>query len=95
MKDDRGDRVFFDGLAVYRRLMECRPRPAYGNGGELLKGQIKMAKTKMVRVTFELTADEAQRVCDIRCEPKPSTAAAQIVRLVLKQQPLKRIAEGV
>ena len=54
-----------------------------------------MAKTKMVRVTFELTADEAQRVCDIRCEPKPSTAAAQIVRLVLKQQPLKRMAEGV
>ena len=60
-----------------------------------MKGQIKMAKTNMVRVTFELTADEAQRVCDIRCEPKPSTAAAQIVRLVLKQQPLKRIAEGV
>ena len=54
-----------------------------------------MAKTKMVRVTFELTEDEAQRVCDIRCEPKPSTAAAQIVRLVLKQQPLKRIAECV
>ena len=86
MKDDRGDRVFFDGLAVYRRLMECRLRPAYGNGGELLKGQIKMAKTKMVRVTFELTADEARKLCDLRCEPKPSTAAAQVVRMAIKAE---------
>lgn len=54
-----------------------------------------MANEKMVRVTFELTEDEAKRVCDIRCEPKVSTAAAQIVRLVLKQKPLKSIAEGL
>lgn len=45
-----------------------------------------MAKKKMVRVTFELTADEAQRVCDMRCEPKPSTAAAQIVRMAIKAE---------
>lgn len=54
-----------------------------------------MAKDNMVRVTFELTEDEAKRVCDIRCEPKVSTAAAQIVRLVLKQVPTKTIAEGM
>lgn len=54
-----------------------------------------MDKRKSVRVTFELTDDEARRVCDIRCEPKVSTAAAQIVRLVLKHRPLKTIAEGV
>ncbi len=52
-------------------------------------------KAKMVRCTFELTEEEANRLCDIRCERKPSTAAAQVVRLVLKQKPLKAIAEGV
>jgi len=37
-----------------------------------------------VRCTFELTNDEAAAICEARCEPKPSTAAAQIVRLYLK-----------
>jgi len=52
-------------------------------------------KPKMVRCTFELTEEEGKHLCDIRCEPKVSTAAAQVVRLVLKQKPLHEIAEGV
>lgn len=38
-----------------------------------------------VRCTFELTKDEAAKLCDLRCEPKPSTAAAQVVRLAIKK----------
>lgn len=52
-------------------------------------------KNENVRCTFELTKAEAAKLCDIRCEPKPSTAAAQVVRLVLKHTPLKEVAEGV
>lgn len=37
-----------------------------------------------VRCSFELSKEEAQRLCDLRCEPKPSTAAAQVVRLAIK-----------
>ena len=44
-----------------------------------------MDKSTMVRVSFELTKEEAERLCAIRCEPKPSTAAAQVVRLTLKR----------
>ena len=39
-----------------------------------------------VRCSFELSKDEAQRLCDLRCEPKPSTAAAQVVRMAIKQE---------
>ena len=39
---------------------------------------------KMVRCTFELTEEEAAKLCDKRCEPKPSTAAAQVVRMFIK-----------
>lgn len=38
-----------------------------------------------VRCTFELTKGEAMAICDARCEPKPSTAAAQIVRKFIKE----------
>lgn len=38
-----------------------------------------------VRCTFELTKDEAAKLCDLRCEPKPSTAAAQVVRLAIRK----------
>lgn len=48
---------------------------------------------KMVRVTFELTEDEAKQVCNIRCEPKVSTAAAQVVRLVLRHTPFEEISK--
>lgn len=40
---------------------------------------------KTVRCTFELTNEEAAKLCDIRCEPKPSTAAAQVVRKAIKE----------
>lgn len=43
---------------------------------------------KKVRCTFDLTESEARKLCDLRCEPKPSTAAAQVCRMVIK-------AEGV
>ena len=39
-----------------------------------------------VRCSFELSKAEAQRLCDLRCEPKPSTAAAQVVRMAIKQE---------
>ena len=29
--------------------------------------------------------DEAAKLCEMRCEPKPSTAAAQVVRLAIKK----------
>ena len=38
-----------------------------------------------VRCTFELTKGEAEKLCEMRCEPKPSTAAAQVVRLAIKK----------
>lgn len=50
-------------------------------------------KEKMVRCTFELTESEAEVLCDIRCEHKVSTAAAQVVRLVLRHTPLAKIGE--
>ena len=42
-------------------------------------------KTKTVRCTFELTEREAEKLCDLRCEPKVSTAAAQVVRIAIKK----------
>lgn len=40
---------------------------------------------KMVRCTFEITEAEAKKLCDLRCEPKVSTAAAQVVRMAIKK----------
>ena len=37
-----------------------------------------------VRCTFDLTKKEAEALCELRCEPKPSTAAAQVVRMAIK-----------
>ncbi len=39
-----------------------------------------------VRCTFDLTKAEAAKLCDMRCEPKPSTAAAQVVRMAIKAE---------
>lgn len=39
---------------------------------------------KKVRCSFELSEKEAEKLCEMRCEPKPSTAAAQIVRMAIK-----------
>ena len=39
-----------------------------------------------VRCTFDLTKAEAAKLCDMRCEPKPSTAAAQVVRMAIKRE---------
>jgi hypothetical protein len=44
-----------------------------------------MEEKKTVRCTFELTEEEAKKLCDIRCEPKVSTAAAQVVRMAIKE----------
>lgn len=38
-----------------------------------------------VRCTFDLTKAEAAKLCDMRCEPKPSTAAAQVVRMAIRK----------
>ena len=45
-----------------------------------------MSEKKMVRIAFELTEDEVDELSSLRCEPKPSTAAAQVVRLALRQK---------
>ncbi len=40
---------------------------------------------RKIRCAFNLTEAEAAAICDARCEPKPSTAAAQIVRKYIKE----------
>ena len=49
------------------------------------KGLTKMSKEAKVRCTFDLSKKEAQKLCEMRCEPKPSTAAAQVVRMAIKE----------
>ena len=44
----------------------------------------KKKDEKKVRCTFDLTENEARKLCDMRCEPKPSTAAAQVVRMAIR-----------
>lgn len=42
------------------------------------------AKVARIRCTFDITQDEAEVLCAMRCEPKPSTAAAQVVRMAIR-----------
>ena len=49
---------------------------------------------KTVRCTFELTQDEAAALCAVRCEPKPSTAAAQAVWMLIQQRPGRKPGAG-
>lgn len=37
-------------------------------------------ETVRIRISFDLTQEEADALCDKMFEPKPSTAAAQVVR---------------
>jgi len=46
---------------------------------------MKAKAEKKVRCSFELSESEAKKLCDMRCEPKPSTAAAQVVRMTIKK----------
>ena len=41
-------------------------------------------KAERVRCSFDLSEEEAKALCEMRCEPKPSTAAAQVVRMAIK-----------
>ncbi len=50
-----------------------------------MNGKNESENDDKVRCTFELTKDEAAKLCEMRCEPKPSTAAAQVVRLAIKK----------
>ena len=43
-----------------------------------------MKRKQTVRCSFELDAEEARAHCEMCAEPKPSTAAAQVVRLALR-----------
>ena len=45
----------------------------------------KKDKAVKVYVSFSLTEAEARTLCDMRCEPKPSTAAAQVVRMAIRE----------
>ena len=51
-----------------------------------MKGKGKIETEAKVRCTFDLMKAEAAKLCDMRCEPKPSTAAAQVVRMAIKQE---------
>ena len=51
-----------------------------------MKANVENANEKKVRCTFDLTESEARKLCDMRCEPKPSTAAAQVVRMAIKEE---------
>lgn len=53
---------------------------------ETMNVKTKNANGDKVRCTFDLTKAEAAKLCDMRCEPKPSTAAAQIVRMAIKNK---------
>ena len=54
-------------------------------GGTMNKNEKAKVEEK-VRCTFDLTKEEAAKLCDLRCEPKPSTAAAQVVRMAIKAE---------
>ena len=49
------------------------------------KATTKNESEGKVRCTFDLTKKEAAALCELRCEPKPSTAAAQVVRMAIKR----------
>ena len=51
-----------------------------------MKAKIENEGEDRVRCTFDLTKEEAEVLCDLRCEPKPSTAAAQVVRMAIKAE---------
>ena len=51
-----------------------------------MNGKTENANEAKVRCTFDLTRAEAAKLCDMRCEPKPSTAAAQVVRMAIKAE---------
>ena len=51
-----------------------------------MKANVENANEKKVRCTFDLTKEEAAKLCDLRCEPKPSTAAAQVCRMAIKAE---------
>ena len=51
-----------------------------------MKAEIENKGEDRVRCTFDLTKTEAAKLCDMRCEPKPSTAAAQVVRMAIKAE---------
>ena len=50
------------------------------------KANTKNEAEEKVRCTFDLTKQEAAVLCELRCEPKPSTAAAQVVRMAIRQK---------
>lgn len=51
-----------------------------------MKENVENAKEEKVRCTFDLTKEEALKLCNMRCEPKPSTAAAQVCRMAIKAE---------
>ena len=51
-----------------------------------MKANVENANEEKVRCTFDITKEEAAKLCDMRCEPKPSTAAAQVVRMAIKAE---------
>ena len=51
-----------------------------------MNGKIESEGEGKVRCTFDLTKAEAAKLCDMRCEPKPSTAAAQVVRMAIRKE---------
>lgn len=49
-----------------------------------MKDKDKKKNGNAVRISFTLTKVEADELCEARCELKPSTAAAQVVRAFLR-----------
>ena len=50
-----------------------------------MNGKSESENEGKVRCTFELTSDEAAKLCAMRCEPKPGTAAAQGGRMAIRE----------
>ena len=65
----------------FRYNQECTVK-----GTKTMNARIDNEGEGRVRCTFDLTKAEAAKLCDMRCEPKPSTAAAQVCRMAIKAE---------
>ena len=79
-----------------------RPLTAFGafqfttTKGDTMKNELKAkmtaAEVENVRVAFSIPRRVAEAICTARCEPKPSTAIAQVAREYARKHPTRKDA---
>ena len=57
-----------------------------------LKEKMAAAEVENVRVAFSISRHVAEAICTARCEPKPSTAIAQVAREYARKHPTRKDA---